>query len=77
MIIIYEGTLAITAELDAGQEVVLEYIKKGTILNSHNFLSERPITTNIKCLTSVTYYYLPVSRLQDISANYPALRSCL
>ena len=77
MIIIYEGTLAITAEMDAGNEYVLDYIKKGTILNSHNFLSGRPPQASIKCLTAVTFYYLPLYKLEDISANYPALRATL
>ena len=79
LIIIYEGTLAITTELDAGQEVVLEIIKKGTVMNAHNFLCGRSPTANTKCLTSVTYYFLPFYTLEAISQNrgYEKLRASL
>ena len=60
LIIVYQGRLAITAEFDGGPEMVIEYVSKGTIINAHNFLSERPSLTNTKCLTSVSYYYLTV-----------------
>ena len=39
MLIIYEGSLAVTTDLEGGQEVVLDYLEKGTIINPHNFLS--------------------------------------
>lgn len=77
MIIIYEGKLAITARIDSGEEIVIDYIGKGTVLNAHNFLARRPETTSTKCLTSVTYYYLPVYKLTAISQAYPILRSTL
>ena len=41
MIIIYEGELCITTEVDSGQEFVIEYLGKGTVINAHNFLSKR------------------------------------
>lgn len=55
----------------------IEYITKGTILNSHNFLSQRPTAVTVKCLTAVTYYYLPFDILLDISRIYPALKTAL
>ena len=77
MIIIYEGTLAITTRIDSGEDVVLDYVKKGTVMNAHNFLAARPETTSTKCLTSVTYYYLPVYKITAISEAYPDLRKAL
>ena len=41
MIIIYDGQLCITTEVDHEQEFVVEYIGKGTVINAHNFLSNR------------------------------------
>jgi len=41
MIIIYDGQLCITTEVDQGHEFVVEYIGKGTVINAHNFLSNR------------------------------------
>ena len=32
---------------------------------------------NIRCLTAVTYYYLHVSKLRDLSINYPVLREAI
>lgn len=77
MIIIYDGQLAIQNELDGHTEMNIEYVGKGTILNSHNFLSQRPTAVTVKCLTSVTYYYLPFDILLEISKIYPALKSSL
>ena len=74
MIIIYDGQLCITTEVDHnGQEFVVEYIGKGTVINAHNFLSNRVQMNNIRCLTAVSYYYLPVNKLRDISFSYPVL----
>lgn len=74
LIVIYGGTLAITTKIDSGEEVVIEYAKKGTILNAHNCLTGRPSLTSVKCLTSVTYYFLPVYKIIAISEAYPELR---
>ena len=60
--------------MDSGQEFVVEYIGKGTVINAHNFLSNRTCMNNVKCLSAVTYYYLPVTKLRDLSVNYPVLR---
>ena len=74
MIIIYDGQLCITTEVDHnGQEFVVEYIGKGTVINAHNFLSNRVQMNNIRCLTAVSFYYLPVNKLRDISFSYPEL----
>ena len=54
--------------------MVIEYISKGTIINAHNFLAERPAITKLKCLTSVTYYYLSLKQLEDVTRAYKALR---
>ena len=77
MIIIYSGTLAVTIAIENGQDYVIDYIQKGSILNAHNFLAGRQPNSSIKCLTAVTYYYLPLGKLEDISVNYPVLRSTL
>ena len=74
MSIIYEGKLAITAEFDGGPETVIEYVSKGTIINAHNFLSERVSVTSTKCLTSVSYYFLETQQLEEISQAYKNLR---
>lgn len=76
MIIIYQGKLAITAQIDK-QELVIDYINKGAVMNSHNFLSGRRPQTAAKCLTIVTYYFLPLYKLQAISEGYPELRNAL
>ena len=55
--------------------MVIDYVSKGTIINAHNSLSERLSTTNTKCLTSVSYYYLSVTALQDICRAYKNLRT--
>jgi len=61
MAIIFSGRLAITTNLEnANNDVVIEYIEKGAILNAHNCLTEREHFATVKCLTAVTYYYLPV-----------------
>ena len=54
--------------------MVIDYVSKGTIINAHNCLSERLSTTNTKCLTSVSYYYLTVRALEDICRAYKNLR---
>lgn len=41
MIIIYSGTLAVTIAIENGQDYVIDYIQKGSILNAHNFLAGR------------------------------------
>lgn len=67
MTIIYEGKCAITTKFDSGPETVIEYVSKGTIINAHNFLSDRVSETSTKCLTSVVYYYLETQQLEEIS----------
>ena len=32
---------------------------------------------NIKCLSAVSYYYLPLKKLRDLSVNYPKLRNAI
>lgn len=61
--IIYSGKLAITAQIDANTEMIIDYISKGAIISAHNCLSYRQTTVTVKCLTSVTYYYLPIELL--------------
>ena len=73
MIIIFKGNLVITHSFDGGPEMVIEYISKGTIMNAHNFLAARPTAYDTKCLTSVTYYYLSIPQLIDISRAYKVL----
>ena len=55
--------------------MVIDYVSKGTIINAHNSLSERLSTTNTKCLTSVSYYYLSVTALENICRAYKTLRT--
>lgn len=63
MLIIYEGTLCISMKLEADQELVFDYVSKGTVINAHNYLSKRDPEVDIKCLTSVTYFYLSIQKL--------------
>jgi CRP-like cAMP-binding protein len=73
LIIIFDGKLAITTNVDKDCEITLDYIGKGTILNSHNILSRPYPTATVRCLTHVTYYYLPYEKLHRIAVVYPAL----
>ena len=41
MMIIYKGRLAIISTLDNGTEMILDYVDKGAILNSHTYLASR------------------------------------
>ena len=75
--IIYSGKLAITAQIDANTEMIIDYISKGAIISAHNCLSYRQTTVTVKCLTSVTYYYLPIEVLQKVSHVYPNLMNTL
>ena len=75
--IIYSGKLAITAQIDANTEMIIDYISKGAIISAHNCLSYRQTTVTVKCLTSVTYYYLPIEVLQKVSFVYPNLMNTL
>ena len=63
--------MAITAQIDANTEMIIDYISKGAIISAHNCLSYRQTTITVKCLTSVTYYYLPIEVLQKVSQVYP------
>ena len=75
MAIIFSGRLAITTNLEnANNDVVIEYIEKGAILNAHNCLTEREHFATVKCLTAVTYYYLPVQIMAQLCTAYPKMR---
>ena len=73
LVIIFEGQIAVTTQVDGNTELVLDYVGKGTVLNASNFLSLRSSAINYKCLTSVTYYYLPLEVLQGMSHIYQDL----
>lgn len=77
MMIIYKGRLAIISNLDNGTEMILDYVDKGAILNSHTYLASRTSPVLIQCYTSVTYYYLPFAILVQIAQAYPALQASL
>jgi len=64
-------------QIEAQQDVIFDYIKKGSIMNAHNFLAQREPVADVKCMTSVTYYYLTRQKLKDISENYPKLRNAM
>ena len=74
MLVIFDGQLAVTAKFDTGQEFVIDYIGKGTIINGYNFLHRRKQTASFKCLSAVTYFYLNKNRLREIAMAYPELR---
>ena len=77
MSIIYSGTVMLTSILDAGTEMAIEYIGKGTILKSTNFLAQRGHVLTAKCLTSVTFYYLEFDKISEIAHIYPPLAAAL
>ncbi len=77
MVIIYEGKLVLQQYLDKNVEIAIDYIDRGCILNAHNFLASRPTGMTVKCLTAVTYYYLPYDTLLTLSTLYPDLRAQL
>jgi CRP-like cAMP-binding protein len=57
--IIFEGKLVYSVTIDAGTELFIEFIEKGTVLDAHTFLAQQSSSVSVKCLTAVTYYYLP------------------
>lgn len=75
MVIIYEGKLVLQQYVDQNVELTIDYIGKGSILNAHNFLASRATGMTVKCLTAVTYYYLPYDILLSLSTIYPDLRA--
>lgn len=64
IIIIYDGRLAVTSNIDDRTELIIEHISKGTVLNAYNCLANRQSSVTVKCLTAVTYYYLPFDILR-------------
>ena len=77
MSIIFSGRIMLTTELDAGTEMAVEYLGKGAILKAKNFLATRDHVLTAKCLTSVTFYYLPFEKMAQIAHIYPPLASAL
>ena len=73
--IIFNGRLAITTQIEKeADNAVIEYIAKGAILNAHNSLTKREHFATVKCLTAVTYYYLPVEIISQLCQAYPKMR---
>ena len=77
IIIIYDGRLAVTSDIDGSTEFLIDYISKGTVLNAYNCLANIKTSVNVKCLTSVTYYYMPFDILHSVALNYPSLMKTL
>jgi len=76
-VIIYDGRLVMYSLMDTNTELPLAYVDKGAVINPHNFLSGSRGDVNMKCLTTVTYYYLPYQKLRKLAAVYPTLRTSL
>ena len=49
-------------------------MEKGTILNAHNSLVGADSEVSVRCLTSVTYYYLTYSQLRRLASVHDKLR---
>lgn len=77
MIIIYEGKIVLSQFVDKNVEIAIDYVDRGCIMNAHNFLASRATNMSVKCLTAVTYYYLPYDTLLLLSTIYPDLRADL
>jgi len=75
--IIFDGKLIMFTEVDKNTEFPLAYIEKGTIINPHNFLSGAPGCVSVKCMTSVTYYYLSYKIMRNLAMIYPTLKAKL
>lgn len=77
MKIIYTGQMSLSITLDNKIEAMVDCVGKGTILNAHNFLSNRTHHMTIKCLNSCIYYYLPYSAMVRVAQLYPELAASL
>lgn len=71
---VYAGKLVMYTVIDRSTEFPLAYMEKGTIINAHNFLSATTNHVSVKCLTSVTYYYLPYKTILGLSSQHNKLR---
>ena len=76
MVIIYSGKLQITTNIDQN-DFAIDYVDRGCILNAHNFLASRNSGVSIKCITAVTYYYMPYENMLKLSTIYPELKAGL
>ena len=77
MTVIYEGRLAVMTKVDRNTDLVVEYVDKGAILNSRHALTNRKTQMTVKCLSAVTYYYLPIASMFKMAVIYPELQKQL
>lgn len=73
MAIIFEGQVEIYLELDSGQKFTIDYLSRGSVINPHAMLTERPYHICARTCKPTTYYSLCFNSLVEISAHYPVL----
>lgn len=67
MVIIYAGRLMMYTVVDDNTEFPVAYMEKGSVINAHNSLIGAPSEVSVRCLTSVSYYYLSYKQLMKLS----------
>ncbi len=76
MFLVIQGTVDIfhTAE---GEEFVIDYLKRGAIINHRSFLLDDQIDTNARCATTVTVFYIEYEALNEIRKRSTELDSAI
>ena len=73
MAIIFEGQVEIYIELDSGQKFTIDYLSRGSVINPHAMLTERPYLICARTCKPTTYYSLCFNSLVEIGSQYPLL----
>ena len=71
MIIVFDGSIELFLHMDAGTEFSLEILPTGSIINAHNFLSQRKHSINARMNTNTTFYYLKYAKIVEVAKMYP------
>ena len=71
MIIIFEGSIQLFLNMDAGTEFALENLPTGSIINAHNFLARRKHSVNARVTTNTTFFYLKYAKIVEVAKLYP------
>ena len=74
MVIVLEGLLEVTTDMDKSTDFPIDYLSSGSVINSHQFMIERKSSVNIKCVKSTTIYKLSAHTFSEIAYEYPKLQ---
>ena len=72
MFIVQNGTVEILTEID-GQELVIERLHRGSVINHRSFLFNDVIDSSARCETPASILYMNQRRLQEIRNKSQAL----